>query len=76
MVYFQWFQLIKELPISWMPSQLISSWDKVSDVFGAVTGRTASLDCLFQAWNLWQDETMEDIASSIFMRALFRCAPR
>jgi len=75
MVYFQWFQIIKELPISWMPPQFSLRWDRVSHVFGAVTGRAASLDCLFQAWNLWQDETMQDIATSIFRRALFRYAP-
>jgi hypothetical protein len=72
MVYFQWFQLIKELPISWMPEPVSKGWGGFSHVFRAVSGRAASLDCLFQAWNLWQDATMNNIATNIFMRAAFR----
>jgi hypothetical protein len=74
MLYFQWFQLIKELPISWMPDPLSKGWEALAHFFSAASGRAASLDCLFQAWNLWQDQTMDGIATSIFMRVTFRCA--
>lgn len=74
MVYFQWFQLIKELPISWMPESVFKGWEGVShgNVIREVTGRAASLDCLSQAWNLWQGETMDGIATNVFMRATIR----
>jgi hypothetical protein len=72
MVYFQWIQLIKELPISWMPESVLKGWQVFSHKFKAVTGRAASLDCMFQAWDLWQDDTMTGIATAIFTKAAFR----
>jgi hypothetical protein len=72
MVYIQWVQLIKELPISWMPDPLMEGWKTFAHMFRAVTGRAASLDCLFQAWNLWQDETMDGLATNVFMKATVR----
>jgi hypothetical protein len=72
MVYVQWIQLIKELPISWMPEAVKKDWDKVAMKLRAVTGRSASLACLFQAWNLWLEDTMTGIAAAIFTRAALR----
>lgn len=72
MLYFQMFQVIKDLPISWMPGALSQSWEAAAEVFGSLTGTVASLDCLFQAWGLWQGLNVKDIVTSVLMRALVR----
>jgi hypothetical protein len=78
MVYFQFFQIIKELPISWMPSPVEGVQEQLftrgglATIYSVLSGRMASLDCLFQAWQLWQGTTIHEIAVNLFMRGCVR----
>lgn len=76
MVYFQWLQMLKALPIDWLPAPLSKSSedlaDNVSSAWGLLSGRVASLDCLFQGLRLLQTETQQGIATNIVMRGLTR----
>lgn len=72
MLYFQWFKMLKDLPITWMPNPLSRGWNAMSRALGVLFGSVASLDCLFQAWGLWQQPRVKDIVTSVFMRTFAR----
>lgn len=72
MLYFQWFKMVKDLPITWMPNPLSQGWESMAKVFGVIFGSVASLDCLFQAWGWWQTPTVRDIVTNVFMRSFIR----
>lgn len=80
--YLQWIMLIVSLPVSRMPwsphsgdvakQSITEAWRNIVYGFNVLFGRAASLDCLLQAWGVWQRFTAHDIASSVLFRAAVR----
>jgi hypothetical protein len=82
-VYAQWAMLIINLPVSWLPwatgstadaptgnaQSITSSFEKF---VGFLFGRSASIDCFLQAWNLLQKHEVQAIVSNTFTRAVGR----
>lgn len=96
MVYFQWLQMLRSLPIEWLPASLLSPkleatpsesqpnqlkiildalrslFEAFSKAWNLLSGRAASLDCLFQGLDVLQGSTQGDIATNIILRGLAR----
>jgi hypothetical protein len=78
MVYYQWFSLVMNLPLSWFPAAVLGITKNaegsgpVSAISGIIFGRHASLDCLLQAWGLWTDDTTQDYVSRTFFISIVR----
>jgi hypothetical protein len=85
-VYTQWAMLIINLPVSWLPwattapggiaeaptgnaQSLTSSFE---NFLGFLFGRSASIDCFLQAWNILQNQEVQAIVRNIFTRAVGR----
>jgi len=62
------------LPVDWLPESVTNAMAGLLQVLGMAFGRPASVDCLLQAWGVWQNDTMGDIIQKTFFRAFFRCA--
>lgn len=77
MVYFQWANMIANLPVNWLPSQVSKHGEGISNFSLLSLGSSLSVDCFFQAWNLWSrakgaDADPSTIAVSVLMRVLTR----
>jgi hypothetical protein len=77
--------LIINLPVSWLPwatsvsnspahaSPSTQSFTGAIETFvGLLFGRSASIDCFLQAWDLLQADTMQSIVKNTFARAVGR----
>jgi hypothetical protein len=84
--YTQWAMLIINLPVSWLPWATAASGStaeaptlsaqsfttSVENFVGFFFGRSASIDCFLQAWNLLQHKEVQAIVRNTFTRAVGR----
>lgn len=77
MVYYGWASLLLNLPLTWLP-KAVDALTKQAGSNGPLSnavvlfGRKASLDCLLQAWTLWNGNSRSDIEAKAMFIAVIR----